>query len=88
MPLVFRCVCPPDVARDRLAQRLAKGATLSEARADLYDLQSARHEPDLPGFVAHEIDTTYGRGQQIATVTAQLRGLLNQRLRPSREFDA
>jgi aminoglycoside phosphotransferase family enzyme/predicted kinase len=88
MPLVFRCVCPPDVARDRLTQRLAKGATLSEARADLYDLQSARHEPDLPGFVAHEIDTTYGRGQQIASVAAELRRMLNQRLRPSREFDA
>jgi predicted kinase len=88
IPLVLRCACPPDVARDRLTQRLAKGATLSEARADLYDLQSARLEPDSPGFVSHLIDTTYGRGQQVASATAELRRLLNQRLRPSREFDA
>jgi len=86
IPLVARCVCPPEVARERLTQRLAKGAALSEARADLYDLQSARLEPDAPGFVSLEIDTTYGRGQQIASITAKLRRLLAPHLRPEREF--
>ena len=88
IPLVVRCVCPPEVARERIAQRVAKGASLSEARADLYDLQSARLEPDTPGFVPLAIDTTYGRGQQIASIASQLRRLLAGHLGQHREFDA
>lgn len=87
IPLVVRCVCPPEVARERLAQRLAKGAALSEARADLYDMQSARLEPDAPGFVSLEIDTTYGRSQQIASVAALLRRILVRLRPPSQEFE-
>lgn len=87
IPLVVRCVCPPEIARERLTQRLAKGAALSEARADLYDMQTARFEPDAPGFVSFEIDTTYGRNQQVASVAAQLRRLLAQHRGPSQEFE-
>lgn len=45
MPLVVHCTCPADVAMERINRRAANGATLSEARAELYISQQSLEEP-------------------------------------------
>jgi aminoglycoside phosphotransferase family enzyme/predicted kinase len=44
--VVFRCACPAEEARSRIARRLAQGSDPSEARPELYAEQAAGEEPD------------------------------------------
>ena len=77
--LVIRCQCPEEVARRRIAARLAIGPSLSDARPELYDLQ--RHEleelpQDVPSVV---IDTTLDVAGQIAIVRRSILALNTHR---------
>ncbi|MGD9645264.1 MAG: AAA family ATPase [Pirellulales bacterium] len=55
--LVVNCRCPADVARERIARRLATGDDASEARPELLDAQQALDEPTPAGLPSVTIDT-------------------------------
>jgi predicted kinase len=65
MPLVVHCRCPGSVAEARLADRLARGGSLSDARPELYALQQLDEQPPSAELPCIEVDTT-------ACVTAQV----------------
>ena len=58
--LILRCDCPADLAKSRIEQRKTGNAerVLSEARADLYDIQAREEEPDAAGYYSVRIDST------------------------------
>src|SRR5262249_20947877 len=74
--LAIECVCPPEVARERMARRLAEGHDASEAQPELHDVQQLRWGPwptDLPQF---RVATTRPIEEQTQAVLARLRSLV------------
>jgi predicted kinase len=69
------CTCPKDVAIARVRQRAEVGGSESEARADLYDAQSAEFQPPLAVEAVVKIDTTQPVARQLRLVGDQLRVL-------------
>jgi len=66
--LVIECRCAADVAKQRIAARLAEGRDPSEARPELYDKQAATMESiplDAPNIV---VDSGRPLDEQLATV--------------------
>ena len=70
--VVIHCWCPDEVARQRIAKRLAAGGGASEARPDLYDQQKAEEEPNPPDVRTIEIDSTLADEKQVAQVLAEM----------------
>ncbi|MCC7085238.1 MAG: AAA family ATPase [Pirellulales bacterium] len=71
--LIVHCRCPDDVARQRIADRLARGKSHSEARPEIYDQQRDEEEPETTNSTVVEIDTTIESELQIQRVMARLR---------------
>ncbi|HKD37390.1 MAG TPA: AAA family ATPase, partial [Pirellulales bacterium] len=76
--LAVHCVCPPEVALARIAQRAAGGRGASEARPDLYARQQADEEPFDGDAETIEVDTTQSLDDQIPAVLGKLRQLAAQ----------
>ncbi len=74
--LVVRCDCPVDVARERIADRIETGTSLSDARPDFYERQRLANECDPPGLPVLNVDTTDSQPAILKTVFAHLRRLL------------
>jgi predicted kinase len=76
LSLKLRCVCPDDVARQRIIARrqqvAAEGSMLSEARPELYDLQK-KSLGSLKTTDWSLVDTTRGLDEQEQLVLAGLR---------------
>ena len=70
--VVIHCWCPDEVARQRIAKRLAAGGSASEARPELYDQQKAEEEPNPPEVRTIEIDSTLPDDEQVAQVLAKM----------------
>jgi aminoglycoside phosphotransferase family enzyme/predicted kinase/ADP-ribose pyrophosphatase YjhB (NUDIX family) len=75
--LLLRCVCPRELARERVAERLRVGHDASEARVDLMDEQARREEADPTGLACVEIDTTLAQAEQQERALAALAGALD-----------
>jgi aminoglycoside phosphotransferase family enzyme/predicted kinase len=58
--LIVTCRCETNVARERIAARIAEGANSSEARPDFLEQQIAAFEPVPMNTAARELDTTHG----------------------------
>lgn len=71
--LAIECQCPEEVARQRIADRLASGDDVSEARADVYERQRASWEAWPLEIPQIQIDTTLPLEAQVAQVTARLK---------------
>jgi aminoglycoside phosphotransferase family enzyme/predicted kinase len=76
-PLVVHCVCPAAEAVDRIEQRIAVGAGVSEARPELYEAQRAEEEP-MSGMEWIEVDTTATLRLQESAVLSALRRRLTE----------
>jgi predicted kinase len=74
--LVVRCDCPDDVARERIADRIATGTSLSDSRPDFYERQKEANECDPPDLPVLNVDTTASQPAILETVFAHLRRLL------------
>jgi aminoglycoside phosphotransferase family enzyme/predicted kinase len=74
------CRCPAPLARSRIAERLARGNTDSDARPQLHDLQR-RDTPPVPGglFPMIELDTTESSRASVDRVLTQLRETSRER---------
>lgn len=79
--LLVHCVCPAVVALERIERRAA-GASLSEARPELYASQQSAQEPLHEGRVI-EVDTTSALGVQEAAVFEALEKCLAARCKTS-----
>jgi len=75
VPLIVDCECPAEIAKQRIAQRLATGASQSQARPDLFDAQQQEQEPNPVGLVSLAVDST---GSLVLQVTAVLRQLSHE----------
>ena len=73
LPLIIECVCPTDVAKQRIGQRVAASASESEARVDLFSDQQAEQEPDPAGIPSVVIDTTDSIPAQVEAVLCEIR---------------
>jgi aminoglycoside phosphotransferase family enzyme/predicted kinase len=71
--LAVECVCPPEVARARIAQRLAAGQDASEAQPATHDLQRSRWQPWPAEISQVRIDTSQPLEDQTAAAIAFLR---------------
>ena len=72
VPLVVHCHCPRDLAIERIASRAAAGESLSESRPEFFDRQQRLQEPDPPGVVACNVDTTDSLPTMLGRVFTQL----------------
>ncbi len=69
---LFRCECPPEIARERIAARLVAGGSDSEARPELLDVQQREDEPDSANCWSVSIDSTLALVAQVAEVEQAL----------------
>ncbi|NIL97644.1 MAG: AAA family ATPase [Planctomycetales bacterium] len=72
VPLIVHCQCPPDLAAQRIADRLASGPGRSDARPDLQAAQRVEQEGDPPGLPVLNVDTTHSVGSLLETVLQRL----------------
>jgi aminoglycoside phosphotransferase family enzyme/predicted kinase len=71
--LAIECVCRPEVARERIARRLALGTDVSEARPEVHDAQRAAW-PSWPAEIPQiRVDTELPIEEQVAAVIEALR---------------
>ena len=70
--LVVNCHCPAEVAKVRIARRLAAGGDASEARPELFDEQRAHDEPTPAELPAIAIDTTQPLEANLERVVAKV----------------
>jgi predicted kinase len=70
--ITVRCHCPPEIARERIVERLARGNSDSEARPELLDQQMLEEEPDATGAAILEIDTGLALEAQVESVERAL----------------
>jgi predicted kinase len=70
--LAIECTCPPDVARRRIARRLANSHDVSDARPEIHDLHRTRWQPWSPDIPQIQIDTEQPIGKQVELVIAAL----------------
>lgn len=68
----LECVCRPEVARERIARRLAAGRDASEARPELHDIQQQRWEPWPAGIPQSRVDTEQPLDNQVQQIVDQL----------------
>jgi predicted kinase len=61
----LHCVCPEQIALDRIARRQQVGESLSAARPELLDLQRREQEPDPSGLRRLDVDTTQPMDDQV-----------------------
>jgi predicted kinase len=73
IPLVVRCRCPQETAMRRIADRAAGGATLSEARPELFQLQRQQEQADPPSLISMDLDTTESLPSQLRSVLVWLK---------------
>src|SRR6266850_901330 len=74
--LAIECVCPPDLAHERIRHRLSAGHDASAAGPEVHDIQQRRWEP-WPNDIPHiRIDTTQALNGQLQRVIAQLKSFL------------
>jgi len=83
-PLVVCCTCPPEIALTRINEREQRGDSLSEARAEFYELQRASDEPDPPGLPVLHVDTTRDQPSVTQAVFTRLRARLMTPPQPDR----
>ena len=74
--LAVECVCPAEVAMERIGRRLAAGKDASEARPELHLEQRARWQAWPASANPLQVDTVAELGQQQATVLERLARLL------------
>jgi predicted kinase len=72
------CDCPAEIAKARIAARMASAMDASEGRPELYDQQAQANEPQTPRGDSFSIDSR----QAISIMGAQVLGALQQRLIP------
>jgi len=73
--LAVECCCPPDVALQRIAQRLQAGNDASEAHADVYRQQSESRTPWPVNIPQSKVDTTMSIEDQLQRVFSELAAL-------------
>jgi len=73
--LAIECVCPADLARQRIRHRLSVGRDPSDARPELHEVQQRRWEPWPTDEMHVQIDTTQPLQQQVQQVVVQLKAL-------------
>jgi uncharacterized protein len=73
VPLVVDCHCPDYVARQRIADRLAAGNTLSESRREVYEKQKAVEEGNPVGIPVCQVDTTLSLPAMVDVVLKRLK---------------
>ncbi|MEK7872533.1 MAG: AAA family ATPase, partial [Chloroflexota bacterium] len=71
---VLETVCPEPLALGRLERRLRKGASPSDARAEIYEAQKRAFEPIAEADSVHHlvVDTSRPGGQVIDSVLRRL----------------
>jgi predicted kinase len=70
--LAIECVCPPEIARERIARRQDAGRDASDARPDLHEQQLQAWQPwpaDVPRL---RIDTQLTLQEQVRVVLNEL----------------
>lgn len=72
VPLVIQCHCPNDVARQRIAARLAAGRSRSESRPDIHAGQKEDEEPDPPDINVCRVDATASLPAMVKLVLKRL----------------
>jgi aminoglycoside phosphotransferase family enzyme/predicted kinase len=77
--LLAECQCPDDVARQRIARRLAAGGDVSDARPEFFDLQRREEEPEA-SLQPLVVDTTAVLQEQVRFVLERLAELWNGEL--------
>jgi aminoglycoside phosphotransferase family enzyme/predicted kinase len=70
--LFVTCHCPAELARQRIAERLAENANASEARPDFPDLQREEQDPLPQGVPTVDVDTTESLPSQLEAVFLHL----------------
>ena len=68
----IECVCRPEVARERIARRLAAGRDASEARPEIHDVQQQRWEHWPADFRQSRVDTEQPLDKQVQQIVDQL----------------
>ncbi len=68
----IECVCRPEVAHQRIGQRLAEGRDASDARPEIHDIQRARWETWPADVPQVRIDTEQPLSKQIEQTIAAL----------------
>ena len=72
-PLFVVCQCPAEIAKQRIAARLADGGALSESRPEIYQRQAEDEAPDPDGLKVLHIDSTEPPAASADAVIAELR---------------
>lgn len=80
VPLVVTCTCPAEVVRERIARRIRRGNSHSEAATETYEAQAAYDEPDRRDLPVLEVDSTESLAAQVASVVARLRNIASPAL--------
>jgi aminoglycoside phosphotransferase family enzyme/thymidylate kinase len=71
--LAIECVCRPEVARERIAKRLAAGRDASEARPEIHDAQREAWQSWPTEIPQVRVDTEQPMEQQLAAIIEALR---------------
>ena len=71
--LIIHCQCPFEVAQQRIAARLQRGTSLSEARPELIEEQLIADEHDLSEWPAMQCDTTRAVPVLVQEIVERLR---------------
>jgi uncharacterized protein len=71
--LAVKCVCRPEVARERIVQRAAKGRDASDATPEIHDLQRRCWEPWPEDALQIRIDTEQPVQEQLELVLVTLK---------------
>jgi predicted kinase len=75
--LAIECICRPEIARQRIRQRLDEGRDASEATPEIYEIQHMRWEswgPDVPQI---RIDTEQPLSRQLERMIVKLRSVVS-----------
>jgi uncharacterized protein len=70
--LAIECICRPEAAHERMAQRLAAGRDASDAWPDIHDIQRLRWEMWPSGFPQLRVDTEQPINKQVDHIFAAL----------------
>jgi predicted kinase len=70
--LAIECTCRPEIAHQRIGQRLAEGHDASEARPDVHDSQRVHWEPWPATVYQVRIDTEQPLNKQVEQILAAL----------------
>lgn len=73
-PLLVHCHCPPRVALDRIARRLERGESESDATPEIYRHQAESFGADPPGVPVVDVNTTAQASDAVRTVLDALAG--------------